>query len=416
MASSHPTSVFSARRADFPSLGRAYKGHPLAYLDGPAGTQVPEQVIEAISGYYRTCNANTHGQFVTSRESDAIIEAAREAAATFIGAEGKQCISFGANMTTLNFSLSKAIARHLRRGDEILITQLDHEANRGPWLTLREQGVVVREIAVRKDATLDYEDFRAKVNERTRLVAMGWASNAFGTVNDVGLVRELTYRVGAWLLVDAVHYAPHFSMDAASAGIDFLLCSAYKFYGPHVGILYARDGLLDQLQTDRLRTADPRAPQRIETGTLNHAAIAGVTAAIEYVASFGEGGTVRARLVDAVRAIASFEHRLATRAYAGLARIPGVTVYGQAFRSDRRAPTISFTVEGRRAVEVSAFLGELGICTWDGHFYAIRPVEILGLLERGGVTRIGFSLYNTVDEVDRLLEGVRKVARSAIDK
>jgi cysteine desulfurase family protein (TIGR01976 family) len=410
MASSHPASFFSARRGDFPSLGRAYKGRPLAYLDGPAGTQVPQQVIDAIAGYYRTCNANTHGQFVTTRESDAMIEAAREAAATFIGAGGKQCISFGANMTTLNFSLSRAIARHLRPGDEILITQLDHEANRGPWLTLREHGVIVREIAVRKDATLDYEDVRTKVNERTRLVAIGWASNAFGTVNDIGLVRELTYRVGAWLLVDAVHYAPHFPMDAASTGIDFLLCSAYKFYGPHVGILFARDGLLDQLQTDRLRTADPRAPQRIETGTLNHAAIAGVKAAIDYIASLGEGKTVRARLVDAMQAIALFEHRLGASAYAGLAKISGVTVYGQTFRSDRRAPTIAFTVEGKRAEEVSAFLGELGICTWDGHFYAIRPVEILGLLERGGVTRIGFSLYNTADEVDRLLEGVRKIA------
>jgi cysteine desulfurase family protein (TIGR01976 family) len=413
MASSPMASLFTARRADFPSLGRAYKGHTLAYLDGPAGTQVPQQVIEAIAGYYRTCNANTHGQFITTRESDAMIEAARETSATFLGAEGKECISFGANMTTLSFSLSKAIARQLRPGDEILITQLDHEANRAPWLTLREQGVVVREIAIRKDATLDYNDFRGKVNERTRLVAMGWASNAFGTVNDIGLVREITYRIGAWLLVDAVHYAPHFPMDVRPAGIDFLLCSAYKFYGPHVGILYARKGLLDQLQTDRLRTIDPRSPWRIETGTLNHAAIAGVKAAIDYIASLGKGETQRARMVSAMESIASYEHRLGAKAYAGLARIPGVTVYGQTFRSERRAPTISFTVEGKRAEEVSALLGEMGLCTWNGHFYAIRPVEILGLLERGGVTRIGFSLYNTADEVERLLEGVREIARSS---
>jgi cysteine desulfurase family protein (TIGR01976 family) len=411
MASSPQASFFAARRADFPSLGRAYKGHTLAYLDGPAGTQVPRQVIEGIADYYRTCNANTHGQFVTTRESDAMIEAARETAAIFLGAEGRECISFGANMTTLNFSLSKAIARHLRPGDEILITQLDHEANRGPWLTLREQGIVVREIAVRKDATLDYEDFRTKVNERTRLVAMGWASNAFGTVNDIRLAREVTYLVGAWLLVDAVHYAPHFPVDVRPAGMDFLLCSAYKFYGPHVGILYARKGLLDQLQTDRLRTVDPRSPWRIETGTLNHAAIAGVKAAIDYIASLGKGENPRAKMVDAMGSIASYEHRLGARAYAGLARIPGVTVYGQTFRSERRAPTISFTVDRMRAEEISAHLGELGLCTWDGHFYAIRPVEVLGLLERGGVTRIGFSLYNTADEVDRLLEGVRKIAR-----
>lgn len=412
MASSSAASLFVARRADFPSLARTHRGFPLAYLDGPGGTQVPQQVIDAIAGYYRTCNANTHGQFVTTRESDAMIESAREAAAAFLGAQGKECISFGANMTTLTFSLSRAIARHLRPGDEILITQLDHEANRGPWLTLRDQGIVVQEISVRRDATLDYDDVRAKVNERTRLVAMGWASNAFGTVNDVGLVRELTYRVGAWLVVDAVHYAPHFSIDTVSAGVDFLLCSAYKFYGPHVGILYSRDGLLDQLQTDRLRTQDPKAPQRIETGTLNHAAIAGVKAAIDYIASLGKGGNTRSKLVSAMEAVASYEHRLGAKAYEGLAKIPGVTLYGQTFRSRRRAPTISFTVDGKTAVEVCAFLGEKGLCTWDGHFYAIRPVEVLGLLERGGVTRIGFSLYNTIDEVDRLLDGVREVTRS----
>jgi selenocysteine lyase/cysteine desulfurase len=250
------------------------------------------------------------------------------------------------------------------------------------------------------------------VNERTRLVAMGWASNAFGTVNDVSLVRELTHRVGAWLVVDAVHYAPHFSIDAVSSGSDFLLCSAYKFYGPHVGILYSREGLLEQMQTDRLRTQDPRAPQRIETGTLNHAAIAGVKAAIDYIASLGKGESVRGRLVSAMEAVAAYEHRLGAKAYDGLAKVPGVALYGQTFRSGQRAPTISFTVRGKTAVEVSAFLGERGLCTWDGHFYAIRPVEVLGLLERGGVTRIGFSLYNTSEEVDRLLDGVGEVSRS----
>ncbi len=412
MASSPAGSPFAARRADFPSLARTHRGFPLAYLDGPGGTQVPGQVIEAISRYYRTCNANTHGQFVTTLESDAIIESAREAAAAFLGAPGKGCISFGANMTTLTFSLSRAIARHLRPGDEILITQLDHEANRGPWLTLQEQGIVVREIVIRRDATLDYDDVRARVNERTRLVAMGWASNAFGTVNDVALVRELTGRVGAWLLVDAVHYAPHFSMDAVTSGVDFLLCSAYKFYGPHVGILYSREGLLDQLQTDRLRTQDPRSPQRIETGTLNHAAIAGVKAAIDYLASLGTGETVRGKLVSAMDAIASWEHWLGAKAYEGLTRIPGVTVYGLTFQSGQRAPTISFTVDGKTAFEVCAFLGDAGLCTWDGHFYAIRPMEVLGLLERGGVTRIGFSLYNTSEEVDRFLEVVKEVSLS----
>lgn len=398
------------RRSDFPSLTRTHNGQPVAYLDGPAGTQIPRQVVDVIVHYYRTCNANTHGQFVTTRESDALIESTRNSMAAFLGAVGGHCISFGANMTTLNFSLSKAIARRLCPGDEILITQLDHEANRGPWLSLREQGIVVREVGIRADASLDYADFRAKVNERTRLVAMGWASNAFGTVNDVRLARELTYKVGALLLVDAVHFAPHFSIDVSSAGVDFLLCSAYKFYGPHVGMLYCREGLLDQLQTDRLRVADPSAPFRIETGTLNHAALAGVNAAVEYIASFGQGSSQRERVVSGMKLLELYERHLGETLYKGLLRVPGVTVYGQPFRIGHRAPTVSFTIEGRRAKEVSAHLGDKGICTWDGHFYAIRPIEVLGLLDRGGVTRIGISLYNTLEEIERVLVEVRRIS------
>jgi cysteine desulfurase family protein (TIGR01976 family) len=400
------------RRSDFPSLARTHNGQSIAYLDGPAGTQIPRQVVDAIVHYYWTCNANTHGQFITTRESDALIEATRNSMATFLGAAGGHCISFGANMTTLNFSLSRAIARRLCRGDEILITQLDHEANRGPWLTLREQGIVVREVRMKADASLDYADLRAKINERTRLVAMGWASNAFGTVNDIRLARELTYSVGALLLVDAVHYAPHFSIDVSSVGVDFLLCSAYKFYGPHVGILYCREGILDQLQTDRLRVADPGAPFRIETGTLNHAALAGVNAAVEYIASFGQGNSQRERVVRGMKLLELYERHLGERMYKGLLRVPGVTVYGQPFRTEHRAPTVSFTIDGKRAEEVSAHLGDKGICTWNGHFYAIRPIEILGLLERGGVTRIGISLYNTLEEIERVLVEVRRISQA----
>ena len=400
------------RRGDFPSLKRQHNGKPLVYLDGPAGTQVPRQVIDAISAYYTTCNANTHGQFPTTHESDALIERVRGAVAGFLGAESPRCVSFGANMTTMAFALSRAFLRHLRPGDEVCITQLDHEANRGPWLMLREHGIVVREIAVNNDASLNAADLRAKINERTRLVAMGWASNAFGTVNDVALARELTYRVGAWLLVDAVHYAPHFSIDAAGAGIDFLLCSAYKFYGPHVGILYAKEGLLEQISTDRLRTQDPRAPQRFETGTLNHAAIAGVGAAVEYLASLGDGDTLRERLVDAYGRISPRERSLAVRLYTGLSRIQGVTVAGQSFRVTHRAPTVSFTIAGKRPEEIWSLLGNEGICTWDGHFYAIRPMEVLGLLERGGVVRAGISLYTLEEEIDRLLSAVRSIAKA----
>ena len=404
------TSAFSERRNDFPSLRRMHADHPLIYLDGPAGTQVPHHVIDAIAAYYSSFNANTHGQFVTTRETDRMIEETRAAVAAFLGAHDSRLVSFGANMTTLNFSLSRAIARACQPGDEILITQLDHEANRGPWLTLRDQGIVVREIAVKPDATLDYDDFHAKVNERTRLVAMGLASNAFGTINDVAFARELTYRFGAWLLVDAVHYAPHCSMDVEAMGVDFLLCSAYKFYGPHVGILYAREGLLEQLQTDRLRTQDPGAPYRIETGTQNHAAIAGLKAAVEYIATCGEGPDLRAQLISAMNRIAAYEHKLALMLYKGLGKIAGVTVYGPSFTPALRAPTVSFTVDGKRAEEVAAALGEKGICTWDGHFYAVRPIEVLGLLERGGVTRVGISLYNTPQEIERLLEELSTIA------
>ncbi len=396
------------RRADFPALERIVDGQSLAFFDGPGGTQVPRPVIDAMVRYYHTSNANTHGFFVTSQETDRIMDEARETAAAFLGAESPRSISFGANMTTLAFSLSRALLRRLHPGDEVLITQLDHEANRGPWLALRQGGVIVREVAVRPDATLDADDFAAKINERTRLVAMGLSSNAFGTVNDVALARRLTYRVGAWLLVDAVHYAPHFPVDVAAMGVDFLLCSAYKFYGPHVGLLYARDGLLERLQTDRLRTQDQQAPWRIETGTQNHAAIAGTTAAIRYLADLGEGTVMRDRLVVAMTRIAAWEHALARQLHDGLRRIPAITLQGPALEPPR-CPTLSFTVEGMDPVTVCQRLAERGICAWDGHFYAIRPLEVLGLLERGGLVRVGMSLYNTPEEVERLRDALADI-------
>ena len=405
--------TFINRRSDFPSLKRSHNGFPLTYLDGPAGTQVPQQVIDAIAQYYLTSNSNTHGCFVTTRETDQLLEETREAVATFLGAKSKRTISFGANMTTLNYSLSKAIVRALKAGDEILITQLDHEANRGPWLTLKENGIVVREVTLKQDGTLDYEDMRSKINRRTRLLALGLASNALGTVNNVALARELTSKVGAWLLLDAVHYAPHFPIDVQALDADFLLCSAYKFYGPHVGILYAREGLLDQLETDRLRTQEQNAPYKIETGTLNHAAIAGVKAAVEYVASFGNGPDLRSRTVSAMKLMGEYEHSLATSLYEGLRSISGVRIYGQSMDSPHRAPTISFTLESKTAEEVCTGLGDKGICTWDGHFYAIRAIEVLGLLERGGVTRVGISLYNTKDEISRLLNEIRDIAKGS---
>ncbi|HTR99732.1 MAG TPA: aminotransferase class V-fold PLP-dependent enzyme, partial [Bacteroidota bacterium] len=329
------------RRGDFPSLLRTHNGFPLAYLDGPAGTQVPQSVIDAVTRYYSTCNANTHGRFPTAEESDRVLEAARAAVALFLGAPGPQCIAFGANMTTLAFGLARAFARVLQPGDEVVITQLDHEANRGPWLSLAGGGIVVREVALRPDATLDEEDFARAVGPRTRLVALGMASNAFGTVNNIARAHDLARRAGALLLVDAVHFAPHFPIDVRAADVDLLLCSAYKFYGPHVGILCAREGLLDTLEPDRLRVQDQRGPWRIETGTLNHAAIAGVAAAVDYIATFGRGTDARARLVTAMEAIGGHEHRLALRLYEGLCGLDRVAVHGPSFDVPRRAPTVS---------------------------------------------------------------------------
>jgi cysteine desulfurase family protein (TIGR01976 family) len=389
-------------RSQFPSLQRSHNGKPLVYLDGPAGTQVPLTVIDAISGYYKNCNSNTHGEFLTTNETDAVIRDMRVCAATLLGAEGPETISIGQNMTTLNFALARGIARQLKAGDEVLITQLDHEGNRGPWLMLRDFGIVVREVNLRADGTLDYADMESKVNERTRVLAMGLASNALGTVNNVKLARELSYRVGAWLVLDAVHYAPHFSIDVVSLGCDFLLCSAYKFYGPHVGLLYSRPGLLDRLNTDRLRTAVQFAPEKIETGTLNHAAIAGVSAAIRFIASLGKGETLREQLITAYESIGNHERSLATRLYNGLKQVKGVTIAGTDF-SVQRAPTISFTVGSRTATEVCRHLNTHNIFAWDGHFYAIRAIERLGLLEKGGVTRIGMAVYNTEEEVDKVL-------------
>ena len=403
-------SEFINRRQEFPALKREHKGLPLAFFDGPGGTQVPESVIAAVSHYYRTCNANSHGAFITSRETDEVTDRARCRVADFIGAEGPENISFGANMTSLNYALSRALGRWFLPGDEILITQLDHEANRGPWLALREKGIMVREVAVLDNGTLDYEDFENKINENTRLVAMGYASNVTGAVNDVERIRRLTHAVGALLLVDAVHFAPHFPINVKALGVDFLLCSAYKFYGPHVGILYSKGGILNRVPTYFLRTQEAHAPYRIETGTLNFAALNGVTAAIEFIGSCDHSPQNSPRLDRAMAKIAGYEELLARRIVDGLQQVPGLRILGPDFTGGLRAPTISFTLDGLDPITTCTELAEKAILAWDGHFYGIRVVEVLGLLEKGGVTRVGVSLYNTAEEVDRLVTGVAEIA------
>lgn len=396
-------------RQQIPSLqGKANK-FPMIFFDGPGGTQVPNRVIDAISDYYKTSNANSHGEFITTKETDEVIANMRTAMATLFNAESSSCISIGQNMTTLNFALARGMARILKPGDEVLITQLDHEANRGPWLMLRDFGIKVKEVTLLPSGVLDYDDFEAKINENTRVVAVGMAANSIGTVNDIQKARELANKHGAWLVLDAVHYAPHFSIDVQKLGCDFLLCSAYKFYGPHVGILYSRAGLLDRIPTDRLCTAGQFAPDSIETGTLNHAAIAGVTAAIDFLASLGAGQSQRERLVSAYKNIGEHERKLAVQLYDGLKEIPGIEIIGQDFSSAHRAPTVSFTMEGKTPKQVCAQLATKNICAWDGHFYAIRAMEILGLMEKGGVTRLGISVYNTSEDIEAVLNELRSL-------
>jgi cysteine desulfurase family protein (TIGR01976 family) len=337
------------------------------------------------------------------------MDLARARVAEFLGAETPACISFGQNMTTLNYFLSGAIRRTLKQGDEILITQLDHEANRGPWLRLQEHGIAIQEVRLAPSGQLDLDDMAAKITPRTKVFAVGASSNALGTVNDIALARRLTHAVGALLVVDAVHYAPHFPLDVKALGMDFLLCSGYKFYGPHVGVLYSRPGALDRLPTDRLSVQDPAAPYRIETGTLNHAAIDGLRAAVEYLASWGSGTTLRERVVDAMSGIAVYEHGLAQFYHDAVRQLPGVRVWGPDFSTRARAPTVSITLDKTSAGDAAAALGKEGICVWDGHFYAARAVEVLGLADRGGLLRTGVSMYSAREDLERLLAGIARL-------
>ncbi len=398
-------------RSHFPALALTVNGHPAAFFDGPGGSQVPEAVIAAHRDYYVGRNANTHGQFETSRRADETVEEARRAASALLGAAGPGTISFGQNMTTLNFALARAIGRTLAPGDEIVVTDLDHDANVAPWLSLEERGIVVRSCPVHLGScTLDMDALQALIGPRTRHIAVGYASNAVGTVNDVGEVVRLGHQTGATVSIDAVHFAPHALIDVQALETDFLLCSAYKFFGPHVGILYSRPGALDRLPTDRVRPQDPLAPTRIETGTLNHAALAGTTAAIETIAGQGNGTDLRQRIASSFAAIYPYEHSLARQLWQGLAAMPKVTLYGPEVGEGLRAPTVSFRVAGQEPAAVAAGLGEQGFFVWDGDFYAVTLIERLGLADKGGVVRIGMAPYILPEEVEALLRAVRAIA------
>jgi cysteine desulfurase family protein (TIGR01976 family) len=397
-------------RARFPALAQEQAGRPLVYLDGPGGTQVPQVVIDAVSGYYREMNANEGGSFVTSRRSDEMHREAHAAAADLLGAASPDEIVFGANMTTITFHMSRSIGATFKPGDEILVTTLDHEANVSPWHALAgDRDLVVRTVDIRaEDGTLDLDDLDRKLGPRTRLVALGYASNALGTINPVAEVSRRARAAGALTWVDAVHFAPHGPVDVQALGVDFLVCSAYKWFGPHVGVLYARSELQERLPTYKVR---PSA-HRFSTGTPNLEGIAGTLAAIEYIASIADGaGDRRSRIVGSMTAVAEYERTLSKRFLDGVATLPGVRVWGIAdeARLAERTPTFAITSDRRTPQEMAARLGEAGILAWDGHFYAMALIERLGLGDTGGVLRLGFVHYTTPDEVDRTLDELETI-------
>jgi cysteine desulfurase family protein (TIGR01976 family) len=407
-----------ALRRRFPALAVLHGEAPLAFFDGPGGTQVPDVVIDAVAGYYRTSNANHGGAFETSRQSDAIVEAAHAAIADLLGVDADEVV-LGANMTTLTFHLSRSITAGMEPGDEIVVTGLDHAANVDPWLAAAaDRGLVIRWWEPRlEDCTLHLEDLDAILSPRTRLVAAGWASNAVGTINPVAEIVAAAHRVGALAYIDAVHAAPHLSIDARAVGADFVACSVYKFFGPHVGVVFGRRSVLAALRAYKVRPAG----HRFETGTGNFEGHAGTLAAIGYLEDVGRmagtpaSATRRQRLVTGMRAIREVEMALYRRLHDGLATIPGVELFGivdpPAFA--RRTPTAALTVEGMDARDVAVRLGEEGIAVWDGDFYATGLVERLGLAPAGGLVRIGLTHYNTVGEVDRLLVVLRRIAAGA---
>jgi len=407
-------------RARFPALAQQVNDQAVVFFDGPGGTQVPQSVIDAVSQYLVTSNANTHGPFATSARTDETIASARSAMADLLGCEDQEIV-FGPNMTTLTFAISRSIGRDIEPGDEIVLTVLDHDANYAPWKALEERGAIIHTVDINvDDCTLDMADLRRKISPRTRLVAAGYASNAVGTINDVAEVVRLAHEVGALAFIDAVHYAPHGPIDVRVLDCDLLACSPYKFFGPHSGVLYAKGELLDRLKPYKVRPADDISPDRWETGTQNHEALAGVTAGVDYLADLGRRAagekppaSRRDALLGAMRAIAEYESALVGRLITGLLAIDGLTFYGitDPARAAERTPTVAVRIAGHAPSDLAAALGQRGICTWDGHYYALNLTERLDVEATGGMLRIGLVHYNTADEVDRLLAALNDIVR-----
>lgn len=404
-------------RAQFPALLQTVNGQPVIFFDGPGGTQVPRQVVDAIANYLLTSNANLHGAFITSARTDALIEQARAIVADFLGCDHDEVV-FGANMTTLTFSMSRAIGRELQPGDEIIVTGLDHDANVAPWLAFEEQGVVVHTVGIRpEDCTLNLTELASLISHRTRLVAVSYASNAVGTINNVAEIVRLAHAVGAWVFVDAVHYAPHGLINVRSLDCDFLVCSAYKFFGPHVGILYGKREHLAWLRPYKPRPAPNEVPYRWETGTQNFEGLAGVIASIDYLTELGRriSPTVinrRSALMTAMAAIQEYERSLSEALIPHLLEIPGLTLYGITDHTQFswRTPTVSMRMAGYTPAVLAQALSDRGIFAWNGNFYALNLTQRLGVEASGGLLRIGCTHYNTIEEIQRFLHTLYDLA------
>ncbi|HEX8939686.1 MAG TPA: cysteine desulfurase-like protein [Candidatus Limnocylindrales bacterium] len=417
-----PVPDLTAVRRHFPALDRQHDGRSFVYLDGPGGTQLPRQAIARLTAYLERSNANTHGAYATSEETGAILDETHAAAADFLGAAGPHEVFFGPNMTSLTFAVSRAIGRTLRPGDEVVVTHLDHDANVAPWLALQEErGITIRWVDVRlEDCTLDLASLERAIGPRTRLVAVGLASNAVGTINPVPAIVELAHAAGAWTYVDAVHAAPHLPVDVTALDTDFLACSPYKFFGPHLGLVYGKAQHLERLAAYKVRPAGDEPPDKWETGTQLHENLAGLLGTFEYLEWLGVtfGGAAaeasrRERLRAAMLAIRSAERALTPRLLDGLAAIPGLVIRGitDPARVDERCPTVAFTLARTSPRAVSEHLGRRGIATWDGDYYAYELIRTLGLAESGGMVRVGLAHYNTAAEIDRLVDAVAELAR-----
>jgi cysteine desulfurase family protein (TIGR01976 family) len=437
-----PTLDLKYVRTQFPSLAQTINGHPAVFFDGPGGTQVPERVIDAISDYLRRDNSNSGGNYPTARRTDAMIAAARVAMADFFHCADDEIV-FGQNMTALTFAFSRAIGRELGPGDEILVTRLDHDANVSPWLGMAEdRGVTVRWAEIHdEDCTLDMDDLASKITPSTRLVTVAYASNAVGTINPVKQIVQLAHKVGALAFVDAVHYAPHGLIDVAALDCDFLVCSTYKFFGPHMGVLFGKREHLKRLRPYKVRPLTDTIPFRWEFGTLNHECIAGITACVDYLAELGRyhenktcgdgrlaglssearlhATTARRAAIETAYAIThEHERALMERMIAGLQQIPNLKIYGitDPTRFHQRCATLAIRIEDGNPehgpLQLANTLGERGFFTWDGNYYAINLTEHLGVEKTGGFLRLGLVHYNTPEEVDRFLAALQEIIQA----